>query len=220
VSAPPARTPRTLSRDERRTQLIEATIATISECGLSRTTLTAVARRAGLSHGLVLFHFETKEKLLVETLDYLSDEYRNNWQTALKNCGPAPEQRLAALIDADFSEQVSNPGRVNAWASFWGESQSRPLYLSKCGENDAIYIRTLDGVCAEMNAVHGYTIDPARAARMIRILIEGIWLEMMTLLDPYEAQEAKRTVLTCAHLLYPRHFGTDGLLASARPAQG
>jgi len=29
-------------------QLIEATIATISECGLSRTTLTEVARRAGL----------------------------------------------------------------------------------------------------------------------------------------------------------------------------
>jgi len=212
ASAPPTRTPRTLSRDERRTQLIEATIATISECGLSRTTLTEVARRAGLSHGLVLFHFDTKEKLLVETLDYLSDEYRNNWQMALKDCGPAPEQRLAALIDADFSPVVSNPGRVNAWASFWGESQSRPLYLSKCGENDAVYIRTLDGVCADMNTAYGYTVEPARAARMIRIMIEGLWLEMMTLLDPYSKEEAKQTAWTCASLLYPRHFGPDGLL--------
>ena len=212
VSAPPARAPRTLSRDERRKQLFEATLATIAECGFSHTTLTEVARRAGLSHGLVLFHFETKEKLLVETLDYLSDEYRTNWQSALSASGPAPEQKLAALIDADFSPQVCQPSRVNSWSAFWGESQSRPLYLSNCGANDALYIRTLEDVCAGMNAAHGYKIDPARAARLIRITIEGTWLEMMTLLNPYDEREAKATVWTCAQLIYPRHFGPEGLI--------
>jgi TetR/AcrR family transcriptional repressor of bet genes len=212
VSAPPTRTPRTLSREERRKQLFEATLATIAECGFSHTTLTEVARRSGLSHGLVLFHFETKEKLLVETLDYLSDEYRTNWQSALSGSGPAPEQKLAALIDADFSPQVCQPSRVNSWSAYWGESQSRPLYLSKCGANDELYIRTLEDVCAGMNAAHGYKIDPARAARLIRITIEGTWLEMMTLLNPYGEQEAKATVWTCAQLLYPRHFGPEGLI--------
>jgi TetR/AcrR family transcriptional repressor of bet genes len=219
-SAQPARPPRTLSREERRTQLFEATLATIAECGFSRTTLTEVARRAGLSHGLVLFHFETKEKLLVETLDYLSEEYKNNWQAALDGSGAAPEQKLAALIEADFSPQVCQPSRVNAWAAYWGESQGRPLYLSKCGANDELYISTLETICTRMNAVHGYTIDPARAARLIRITIEGTWLEMMTLLNPYDAEEAKRTVWTCAQLLYPRHFGTDGPLRPPSPAQG
>ena len=214
VSAPPTRTPRTLSREERRTQFFEATLSTIAECGLSRTTLTEVARRAGLSHGLVLFHFETKEKLLVETLDYLSDEYKANWQAAVDGSGPEPEQKLAALIEADFSPQVCQPSRVNAWSAYWGESQSRPLYLSKCGENDELYIRTLEDVCAGMNARYGYTIDPRRAARLIRITIEGTWLEMMTLLNPYDPPEAKLTVWTCVHLLYPRHFGPEGPLAA------
>lgn len=210
VIPPPTRTPRTLSRDERRTQLIEATLSTIAECGFSRTTLTEVARRAGLSHGLVLFHFETKEKLLAEALDYLSDEYRKNWDAALAVAGPAPEQRLAALVDADFSPQVCQPSRVSSWVAYWGESQSRPLYLSRCGENDEVYIRTLNGICAEMNVRHGYGIDPTRAARLIRITIEGTWLELMTLLNPYDQQEAKRTVWTCVSLLYPRHFTPDG----------
>ena len=212
VSAPPARTPRTLSREERRVQLFEATLAAIAECGFSRTTLTEVARRAGLSHGLVLFHFETKEKLLVETLDYLSEEYRKNWQATLDGSGPAPEQKLAALINADFSPQVCQPSRINAWSADWGESQSRPLYLSKCGENDELYIRTLEGFCAGMNSAHGYQIDPARAARLIRITTEGTWLEMTTLLNPYDVREAKATVWTCAQLLYPRHFGPEGPL--------
>ena len=212
VSAPPARTPRTLSREERRVQLFEATLAAIAECGFSRTTLTEVARRAGLSHGLVLFHFETKEKLLVETLDYLSEEYRKNWQATRDGSGPAPEQKLAALINADFSPQVCQPSRINAWSAYWGESQSRPLYLSKCGENDELYIRTLEGFCAGMNSAHGYQIDPARAARLIRITTEGTWLEMTTLLNPYDVREAKATVWTCAQLLYPRHFGPEGPL--------
>lgn len=212
VSPPPIRTPRTLSREERRKQLFEATLATIAECGFSRTTLTEVARRAGLSHGLVLFHFETKEKLLAETLDYLSDEYKNNWTQSLAAAGPAPEQRLAALIDADFSPQVCQPSRVASWVAYWGENQSRPLYLSHCGANDELYIRTLEGICAEMNARHGYGVEAARAARLIRITIEGTWLELMTLLNPYDQTEAKRTVWTCVGLLYPRHFGAEGPL--------
>lgn len=212
-TAPPTKTPRTMSREERRMQLFEATIATIAECGFSRTTLTEVARRAGLSHGLVLFHFETKEKLFVETLDYLSEEYKANWQAAIDGSGPAPEQKIAALIEADFSPQVCQPSRVNAWSAYWGESQSRPLYLSKCGENDALYIRKLEDLCAAMNASHGYKTDAKRAARLIRITVEGVWLEMMTLLEPYDQQEAKRTVWTCVSLLYPRHFGPEGPLA-------
>ena len=221
VSAPPIRTPRTQSRDARRTQLIEATLATIAECGLSRTTLTEVARRAGISHGLVLFHFETKDKLLTETLDYLSQEYSSNWKDALAASGPAPEQQLAALVEADFRPEVCQPSRLFAWCAYWGESQSRPLYQARCGTNDEHYNRTLEGICAALNAAHGYMTDPVRAARLIRITIEGTWLELMTMINPYGQQEALLTVWTCASGLYPCHFGPDGPLvptAAGTPA--
>ncbi len=212
---PPLRRPRTQSRDTRRTQLIEATIATIAERGYSRTTLTDVSRRAGLSHGLVLFYFETKDRLLAETLDYLSEEYRTNWEAALAAAGPGPEQRLAALIDADFRPEVCRQGRLSAWCAFWGESQSRPIYQARCGANDERYNRLLESICAEMNVRHGYGADPVRAARLIRITIEGTWLELMTLANPYDQQEALLTVWTCAHGLYPRHFSPEGPIASS-----
>ena len=53
--------PRKLSREARRAQLIEATIKVVAERGYARATLTEVASRAGLSHGLVNFHFQSKE---------------------------------------------------------------------------------------------------------------------------------------------------------------
>ncbi len=205
TAAPPL--PRTQSRDARRTQLIEATIATLSDRGFSRTTLTEVARRAGLSHGLVLFHFQSKDNLLSETLDYLSEEYRTNWQAALAEAGPAPEAQLAAIVKADFSPTVCTPDRLSSWCAFWGESQSRPLYQARCGANDAHYNQTLEEICARMNAQYGYASDPRRTARLIRIMTEGVWLDMMTLVEPYPVQEAMDTVFAGLSALYARHFG-------------
>ena len=71
ILPPPRKEPRAV----RRSQLIEATIETLALRGYARTTLTEVARVAGLSHGLVNFHFDNKEKLLAETLAYLAEEY-------------------------------------------------------------------------------------------------------------------------------------------------
>ncbi len=212
AEAQTSRPPRTLSKDARRVQIIEATIATIAERGYSRTTVTDVARRAGLSHGLLLFHFESKDRLLAETLDYLSDEYRSNWQSALATAGGTPEEQLAALVEADFRIEVCRPDRLGAWCAFWGESQSLPLYQTRCGANDEAYMTKLESICRRMNTEHGYTVEPVRAARIIRVVTEGTWLDLMTLANPYSSAEALATVWTCAASLYPRHFGPEGLL--------
>lgn len=204
--------PRKLPRDARRTQLIEATIATIAEQGYARTTLTQVAKTAGLSHGLVNFHFQSKEGLLLETLLYLSEEYRQNWTQALATAGPSAPAELDALIRADFNPAICTPARLSAWCSFWGEAQSRPIYQDRCGANDEEYNLRLEAICTRMNAEHGYAVNPVRVGRVLRVVTEGVWLEMMTITDPYDLAEALATVMTATAAFFPRHFGADGLL--------
>lgn len=198
--------PRTRTRDLRRAQVIEATIQCLAEQGFSRTKVTDVAARAGISHGLVLFHFQSKENLLAETLDYLSEEYRQNWQAALSAATEAPEARILALIEADFNPAIRTPQRLAAWCAFWGESQSRPLYQARCAVNDGAYNAAMTSLCASMNELHGYTHHPERAARLIRITAEGVWLDMITLEDPYPVAEAIETVMAGLKALYPAHF--------------
>lgn len=204
--------PRKQPRDARRMQLIEATIATMAEQGYARTTLTQVARVAGLSHGLVNFHFQSKEKLLLETLLYLSEEYRLNWTQALAEAGPSAPEELHALLQADFNPAICTPARLSAWCSFWGEAQSRPIYQDRCGANDEEYNLRLEAICTRMNAEHGYAVNPVRVGRVLRVVTEGVWLEMMTITDPYDLAEALATVMTTAAAFFPRHFGADGLL--------
>ena len=138
-----AQLPRKASREHRREQLIEATISTIARRGYAQTTLSDVAAAAGVSHGLVNFHFQSKERLLAETLLFMAEEYRA--ELGGQRCRKAPKDpalsKLNALILADFNETVSTPDRLAAWCAFWGEAQSRPVYQEQCGTNDRDYIR-------------------------------------------------------------------------------
>ena len=66
---------RTATREARKQQLINATIDSISKRAFSGTTLATVTKGAKLSHGIVNFHFDSKESLYVETLGFLAQEH-------------------------------------------------------------------------------------------------------------------------------------------------
>jgi TetR/AcrR family transcriptional repressor of bet genes len=206
--------PRKLSRDARRTQLIEATIETLGKRGYSRTTLTEVANEAGLSHGLVNFHFQSKDRLLEETLQYLAEEYRTNWIAALAAAPTTPAGQLDAMIRADFNPPICTPARLSAWCAFWGEAQSRPLYQANCASNDEEYKRTMEDICTRLVAEAGYDQDPLLAARAIRVTSEGVWLDVMTSTEPI-GDGGLATVLSCARAFFPRHFSRDGRVLQA-----
>ena len=203
--------PRKASRQIRRQQLIEATITVLAQKGQTGLKLQDVAEAAGLSYGLVNFHFETKEKLLIETLRYMAAEYRENWQQALAGAGDAAARQLDALIQADFNDRIYTPSRLMAWCTFWGEAQSRPYYQQECNATDMEYIRVMEGICARLVAESGSTLKPARVARVIRVTMEGLWLDLITTGAPYPRAECLRTVYCCAMAFFPEHFTEKGL---------
>jgi AcrR family transcriptional regulator len=192
--------PRKLPREARREQLIEATIAVLAIKGYARITMSDVADQAGLSHGLVNFHFKSKERLLSETLTYLSDEYVQNWREALAAVPRDPAAQLDALIRADFRPELCTPQRLAAWCAFWGEAQSRPLYQEKCGSNNAEYVTRMEAICADLLAGSG---NPVRVARAIRVMTEGLWMDLVTQTDPYSLDEALQTALACVAAFFP-----------------
>jgi AcrR family transcriptional regulator len=203
---------RKVSRDQRRQQLIAATMRVLARKGYAQTTLSDVAGEAGVSHGLVNFHFETKEKLLTATLMFMAEEYRQNWTSALEKAGPEPARRLATLMAADFVDAICTPEHLACWCSFWGEVQSRPIYQQECASNDQNYIRELERICADLIAEGDYGIDPVRAARVIRFTGEGLWLDMLSMKNPYSRDEAVKTLYACAAAHFPKHFSAHGLV--------
>ena len=53
-----------LSRDERRDQLAESTLATLAELGYAGTSLREIAQHTDFSHGVLHYYFEDKDELI------------------------------------------------------------------------------------------------------------------------------------------------------------
>lgn len=205
-------TRRKAPRSFRREQLIEATISTLARRGMAQTTLGDVAREAGVSHGLINFHFQSKDRLLAETLAFMSDQHRDMWTAALAEAGPDPAARLNALILAELDAAQVSRESLTAWCVFWGEVHNRPLYLQQCGKNDRAHARAFEEACASLASEGGYGIDPLLAARILRVTIEGMVLEMMFSALDYSHEDARRTAFFCAATMFPRHFSAEGLI--------
>jgi AcrR family transcriptional regulator len=125
ATAEKAKSKRTASREQRRQQLIDATMKCIGRKGLTGMTLSDVAKEAGLSQGIVNLHFESKENLLTETLLSLADEYRVQFDRALDRAGPDPADKLQAIMDHDLRPSILDRRKLAVWFAFTTTMSSR-----------------------------------------------------------------------------------------------
>lgn len=199
--------PRTASKAERRTQLIEATIRSIASHGLSDTTTATVAGEAGLSQGLINLHFDSKDKLLLATLERVVDEYRSLWEAALAAAPEDPAERLSALVQVDFHPSVCDRDKLAVWFAFWSESKARPTYRKLCAARDRDYDRMMVRLCRELVEAGPYAdVNPDLAARALAAMTEGLWLDMLVSPRNVSRREAQRVSMAYLAHIFPRHF--------------
>jgi AcrR family transcriptional regulator len=206
---------RKASKETRRLQLIDATIDSLAKRGYSETTMADVADGAGLSRGIVNFHFESKEKLLIATLQHMADEYSAHWRNAIAKAGVNPAMQLKALVAADFDRAICNKRKLAAWCAFWGEAKSRPTYQSLCGARDDAYQNLLAELCGALIRDGGYDADPRESALALDALLEGLWLRLMLTNGTVTREAALDAALAFLAAMFPKHFG-PGRAADSR----
>lgn len=189
--------------DFRKRQLINATMDCIDKLGLSQTTLARIAERAGLSQGNVVFHFQSKEALLDQTLRDLDDEYFSNWQSALDAAEANPLSQLCALIKASFAPQICNRKKISVWFAFWGESRSRPKYMRVCGANDKAFSDKLLSLCTAIEARYGARLNAKTAALSIEGMINGLWQNFLIGPPGFKRDQAIQAVFELLDTIYP-----------------
>ena len=198
---------RTASKATRRLQLIRATIKSIARRGISDTTVATVSREAHLSQGIVNLHFQSKERLLIDTLQFVTDEYKDAWEKALENAGESAAERLDALLGVDYEKSVFDRDKIAVWFAFWSETKARPTYRKLCAERDRGYDRILTKVVTEVIEEGEYgSLDAAAIANGLSAMAEGLWLDL--LVNPREMNRDKAHGILRTHLsrLFPKHF--------------
>ncbi|MEL6482271.1 MAG: transcriptional regulator BetI [Pseudomonadota bacterium] len=198
--------PRTASRAVRRQQLIEATIECIAENGLSGTTMAEVTRRAGLSLGLVSFHFRSKENLLQETLVYLAEEHRSRWVESLEDSALDPAAKLAAVMDAHFHPSTCNHTRIAVWFAFFGEARHRDVYRAKIASFDNERTDTVTRMCEALRDRENVSVPAEDIASNLESLADGLWLSILLYPGWLDRRQAKAQLHSYLRSVFPHAF--------------
>ena len=74
-------------------KLISSTIKNLSKKGINELTMQDISQGAGLSQGIVNFHFKSKALLLIETLKFISNEYLHAFQINISKVGNDPRKK-------------------------------------------------------------------------------------------------------------------------------
>ena len=202
---------RTATREKRRQQLIDATIKCIARKGMGSTTLGDVAGEAGLSQGIVNLHFESKDNLLNETLTFIADEYKTQFDRALEKSGPDAAGKLHALMALDLRPSILDRRKLAVWFAYWGEVKSRPTYRRICEESDEYYDEIVRSLCEELINEGDYEdISGTSIATALSSMTNGMWLSSVISPKLFDRQEAMRAVDEYLHSIFPRHFPLTG----------
>ena len=205
-----APTSRKASRPVRRQQLIDATIVVLARKGYSALTVADVAKTAGLSVGIINFHFESKEKLLAACLTHLAEEYYRNWQSALATPEATVAEKLQMVILGDFNDKIFTPDKLAAWIAFWGETQGRPIYTEICSAYDEERAKAVGSLCEKIIKDGGYKLVPNTVMRALESLGDGLWLGVAAGNSQAKftitASQARMALQAMLVSFFPKHF--------------
>ena len=176
----------------RRKQLVEAAIATIHEDGFGNATVVKIARRAGVSSGIVHHYFTSKDDLLFETMRSLMAELRRDAVERLGQAGN-PRERINAIIDASFGNTQFSGEVFSAWLALYGNARQSPR-LRRILE---IYHRRL-----RANLMHDLLKITGRQralqiAEVLGAMIDGLWLRFALLGSPGEPEIPRALTRQC-----------------------
>jgi AcrR family transcriptional regulator len=105
----------------RREQIVAAAYDLATRGGLRAVTIRDVARKGDMSTGLVIFHFGTKDHLVLALLDSVLAK------TTALSVGPDiaeipnPLDRLVALLRQEMARLSTEPKRNRLFFEFWNE---------------------------------------------------------------------------------------------------
>lgn len=118
--------PRPSNTQERRQQIVDALLPVMAERGYEGASIQAIARRAGLAPGLIHYHFESKQQILLEAVRQLTALFERRFQ-ALAAAAATPRERLRAFIDARLARGAgASQTAVAAWVIVGAEAVRQP----------------------------------------------------------------------------------------------
>jgi AcrR family transcriptional regulator len=209
-------THRDLAAAEARTRILAAAAHCIVRDGLAKVRMAGIAKAAGVSAGLLHYHFDTKEKLFADVLTYSHGVSSRLNREVMQRAGTRPAQRLSSFLDRCLP---SDELLADEWL-LWQELALlciRKPELAEVGAElyedlySAVAAIITDGVEA---GVFAPVMDPRTVAETAVALCDGLGARVLANDPRMDLGDARATLAATVGVL----VGHDGPLPEPAPA--
>lgn len=182
--------------EDRRGDLVEATLRCLARDGHDGVSVRRIAAEAGVSAGLVNHHFDGIEALVSAAYEKVASDVLDGILARVAQ-ESEPRARLSAFITASFSRELLDPGLLKVWVVFWSLLPHVEALKAIQKRTFAEYRRVLAADLA--GAVpSGPAFDPAPVALGLAAMMDGLWLQWC--LDPGSYRPEEGIALCESHV--------------------
>lgn len=176
----------------RRTQIVDCAVETLAEIGYGNTSLAAIAKRAGISKGVISYHFAGKDELMQQVLNE-SMALAEAEMVPRIEAGDGPIGRLRGHIEGNIAFIKAHPKHLMATVEILNNAKDD----TGAHVVDVSEFANLVGTVARAFAAAQETgqlreFDPLVMAQTLRSAIDGMVAQYLTNpsldLDAYGAE--------------------------------
>jgi AcrR family transcriptional regulator len=167
---------------DRRYEILEAAARVITDRGLAETRIADIAERAGVSPGLILYYFSSKDRVLSEALNFANDRFYLRMSREIRQLRSAGEQ-LTRLIELSTPGFLPDEEPLDEWA-LWIEVWARALRDAETARDREILDQRWRASIAEIIRMgqHSGEFPPGDAdehALVLGALIDGLAIQVV-----------------------------------------
>ncbi|HEY7660474.1 MAG TPA: TetR/AcrR family transcriptional regulator [Actinomycetota bacterium] len=168
---------------DRHQEILDAAARVITERGLAETRISDIAEQAGVSPGLILYYFDSKDRLLSEALTYANDQFYLRTSREIRRI-PSARDQLRRLIDLSVPGYLAEFGRLDEWA-LWIEVWVRALRDPEMAKDREVLDQRWRAQIADIvrggqaSGEFGSSADPEELALRIASLIDGLAIQVI-----------------------------------------
>lgn len=168
--------------------IIEAGVAAIKESNLTDWTVDSVASKAGCAKGLVLYHFKSKDALLIRVADRVRQNHTSQRLEAIRGGtkGAASLDRLWSALTSDI-----RAGGFGLWVGLLADPRTRKAAARTVQDDGELLAASAEalGIPADSlalslipAALDGYSLDllQGRASTDVRERFDSFWLAVLS----------------------------------------
>ncbi len=197
------------SADERRDEIVRATLGIVATKGFAGVTLREVATEVGIVHGLIRHYFAGRDELVAAAFEHAVTAELAGDDALVSGLAPVPA--LAAWLAATPEQHY------RVWIDAWSEAPRTPALAAALerhhSECEGILTQLIARVLDERGDAASAERDPAVESRLLTAVTDGVAVQQHAV-GTLDADAANAIVFSFAE----QRLGlAPGELARARP---